>query len=214
MLCCLKEREPNASDHPIIQPVPPALHLSAIQWDTGSCWDTSLLQDGCRVMSSSSSQSAGLYRCRGGDRLKEDATVSTRASFIRKIQNVYPGLPLYFLSHCNIYIHGGTSHPFLSAISLPFHLFPFSSSIIPTSRLCAQLSTQTLTATRAFKAQTALHLSHRGGGGGDGGERGRGTRAFSSSKTFMAAEMRGWFMVNIEHLRLKKDDETALCCRC
>ncbi len=28
--------------------------------------------------------------------------------------------------HCNIYIHSGTSHAFLSALSLPFHLFPHS----------------------------------------------------------------------------------------
>lgn len=57
--------EPNVSDHHSTQPVPLNLHLSAIQWDTGSCWDTGLSQDSCRVMSSSSSQSADLHRCGG-----------------------------------------------------------------------------------------------------------------------------------------------------
>lgn len=77
--------------------------------------------------------------------------------------------------------------------------FPSSSQLLGSA---LKSSTQTLTATQAFKAQTALHLSRRGGGGG--GERASVTRAFTAFKTFTAAEMRGWVMVNREHLRLEK----------
>lgn len=109
--------------HPAGTPPPyhhTALHLSAIQWDTGSCRDTLLSQDGCRVMSSLAASEQIFTDVGGGDRLKEDATVSMRASFISKIQFIH--VCLSASSHCNVYIHGGTSHPFppfISSHSLP-----------------------------------------------------------------------------------------------
>ena len=136
----------------------------------------------------------------GGDRLKEDAAVSMRASFISKIQFIHACLSAS--SHCNIYIHGGTSHPFP-----PFHLVPFSPSIMPTSRLCTQSSTQTLTATWAFIEQTALHLS-RGGERGGRGERGSGTRAFFCLKRHLRLlRWEAGLQRNIKHLRLRGEEQ-------
>ena len=109
------------SQHPACPHHPPALHLSAIQCDTGSCWDTSLSQDGCRVMNSSRSQSADLYRCGGeGTDSKEDATGSMRVSFIRKIKFIH--VCLSTVSH--IYIHSGTYFPFFLHFPYPLSSSP------------------------------------------------------------------------------------------
>ena len=203
------EREPNVSEHHSIQPAhtPPTTTTTTLPCifqpsneTLGAAETLSYHRTAAQWWAAPAATEQIFTDVGGGDRLKEDAAVSMRASFISKIQFIHACLSAS--SHCNIYIHGGTSHPFP-----PFHLVPFSPSIMPTSRLCTQSSTQTLTATWAFIAQTALHLS-RGGERGGRGERGSGTRAFFCLKRHLRLlRWEAGLQRNIKHLRLRGEEQ-------
>lgn len=127
-------------------------------------------------MGSSRSQSADVG---GGDRLKGGCFCEHEASFVRKTLNVYPRPLLHFvpLQHLHCYWHSSI----FSALS-------------PSSLYESCAPSHAGGTTRAFKAQTALTSAK---------EETSGTRALTASKTVTAAEMRLWFMVNTQHLRLK-----------